>query len=173
MQRECGFAASMWGAGGSRPIPCPTGFRTRPSRSRSRLGFNRGAPSRLVSAARTKHKSRPHAVRHPCGTRITFGKTMGFAVPRERSLRRVVHGLSVFSWENGTPASRASAHVLHIERTRPAFVQIRVRTLACMDGRASFAPPARPLCRAASGNPRRRFRRPCGGRGVYVELMRV
>lgn len=98
---------------------------------------------------------------------------MGFAVPRERSLRCVAHGLSAFSWENGTLASRASVHVLLIERTRPAFVQIRVRTLACMDGRAPFAPLARPLCRAASGNPRRRFRRPCGGRGVYVELMRV
>ena len=83
---------------------------------------------------------------------------MDFAVPRERSLRRVVHGLSVSSWENGAPVSRASVHVLHIER---------------MDGRAPFAPPARPLCRAASGDLRRRFRRLCGGRGVYVELMRV
>lgn len=98
---------------------------------------------------------------------------MDFAVPRERSLRRVVHGLSVSSWENGAPVSRASVHVLHIERMRPAFVQMRVRTLACMDGRAPFAPPARPLCRAASGDLRRRFRRLCSGRGVYVELMRV
>jgi len=68
---------------------------------------------------------------------------MGFAVPCERSLRRVAHGLSASSWENGTPAGRASVHVLHIERMRPAFVQMRVRTLACMDGRAPFAPPAR------------------------------
>ena len=98
---------------------------------------------------------------------------MGFAVPCERSLRRVAHGLSASSWENGAPAGRASVHVLHIERMRPAFVQMRVRTLACMDGRAPFARQLGSLFRAASGNLRRRFRRLCGGRGVYVELMRV
>ena len=98
---------------------------------------------------------------------------MDFAVPRERSPRRVAHGLSIFSWENGTPAGRASVHVLHIERMRPAFVQMRVRTLACMDGGHRSPRQLGSLFRAASGNPRRRFRRLCGGRGVYVELMRV
>ena len=145
MQRECGFAASTWGAGASRPTPCPTGFRTGSSRFRLRLGFNRGAGP-IEARFRSKGQAQIEAmcaVRHPCGQGVTFGKTMDFAVPRERSPRCVAHGLSIFSWENGTPVGRASVHVLHIERTRPAFVQMRVRTLACMDGRAPFAPPAR------------------------------